>query len=81
LLRAIQIRVYPGEQSGFIAECMDLPVVSQGETIDIALENVRQAHKLAHLKYRNHSDKFWELVGKMVSDLEKYHSALDRLSR
>jgi len=49
MLRAIQIRVFPGEQSGFVAECIDLPVVSQGETIDKALENVRQALEL-HLE-------------------------------
>ena len=49
MLRAIQIRVYPGEQSGFVAECIDLPVVSQGDTIDAALENVRQALEL-HLE-------------------------------
>ena len=49
MLRAIQIRVYPGEQSGFVAECIDLPVVSQGDTIDAALENVRQAIEL-HLE-------------------------------
>lgn len=49
MLRAIQIRVFPGEQSGYVAECIDLPVVSQGETIDAALENVREALEL-HLQ-------------------------------
>jgi predicted RNase H-like HicB family nuclease len=49
MLRAIQIRVFPGEQSGFVAECLDLPVVSHGKTIDEALENVRQAFEL-HLE-------------------------------
>jgi len=49
MLRAIQIRVFPGEQSGFVAECIDLPVVSQGDTIDAALANVRQALEL-HLE-------------------------------
>jgi predicted RNase H-like HicB family nuclease len=49
MLRAIQIRVFPGEQSGFVAECIDLPVVTQGKTIDEALENVRQALEL-HLE-------------------------------
>ncbi len=47
--RAIQIRVFPGEQSGFVAECIDLPVISQGKTIDEALKNVRQALEL-HLE-------------------------------
>ena len=39
----VSIRVFPGEESGSVAECIDLPVVSQGETIDSALENVREA--------------------------------------
>jgi predicted RNase H-like HicB family nuclease len=46
MLRAIQIRVFPGEQSGYVAECIDLPVVSQGDTIDFALKNVREALEL-----------------------------------
>jgi len=46
MLRAVQIRVFPGEQSGLVAECIDLPVVSQGDTIDAALANVRQALEL-----------------------------------
>jgi predicted RNase H-like HicB family nuclease len=44
-----QIRVFPGEESGYIAECIDLPVVSQGQTIDAALANVRKAIEL-HLE-------------------------------
>jgi predicted RNase H-like HicB family nuclease len=46
MLRAIQIRVFPGEQSGYVAECIDLPVVSQGATIDAALINIREALEL-----------------------------------
>jgi predicted RNase H-like HicB family nuclease len=49
MLRAIEIRVFPGEQSGYVAECMDLPVVSQGDTIDSTLENMREAIQL-HLE-------------------------------
>jgi predicted RNase H-like HicB family nuclease len=46
MLRSIQIRVQPGEQSGYVADCMDLPVVSQGATIDEALANIREAIEL-----------------------------------
>jgi predicted RNase H-like HicB family nuclease len=46
VLRSIQIRVQPGEQSGYVADCMDLTVVSQGATIDEAMANVREAIEL-----------------------------------
>ena len=46
MLRSIQIRVQPGEQSGYVADCMDLPVVSQGRTVDEALLNIREAIEL-----------------------------------
>jgi predicted RNase H-like HicB family nuclease len=49
VLRSIHIRVQPGEQSGYVAECVDLPVVSQGATIDEALANIREAIAL-HLE-------------------------------
>ncbi len=46
MLRSIQIRVQPGEQSGYVADCIDLPVVSQGSTIDEVLANIREAIEL-----------------------------------
>ena len=49
MLRSIHIRVQPGEQSGYVADCMDLPVVSQGATIDEAMANIRAAIEL-HLQ-------------------------------
>jgi predicted RNase H-like HicB family nuclease len=49
VLRSIHIRVLPVEQSGYVAECVDLPVVSQGATIDEALANIREAIAL-HLE-------------------------------
>jgi predicted RNase H-like HicB family nuclease len=46
---AIHIQVYPGDEKGYIAECIDLPVVSQGTTVDEALKNIREAIEL-HLQ-------------------------------
>jgi predicted RNase H-like HicB family nuclease len=46
VLRSIQIRVQRGEQSGYVADCIDLPVVSQGSTVDEALANIREAIEL-----------------------------------
>jgi len=39
----IQIILYHGEQSGYVAECVSLPVVTQGETIDETVKNIQEA--------------------------------------
>jgi len=49
MLRAIHIQVYPGDEKRYVAECIDLPVVSQGSTVDDALKNIREAIEL-HLQ-------------------------------
>jgi len=46
--KIIQVRVYKGEKY-YVAECVDLPVVSQGKTLDEAVENIREAISL-HLE-------------------------------
>lgn len=44
----IQVRIYRGDQQ-YVAECLDLPVVTQGKTLDEVTENIREAIGL-HLK-------------------------------
>jgi len=39
----IQAVVSPGEQSGYVAECVNLPVISQGSTLDEVVANLREA--------------------------------------
>lgn len=39
----IQIILYPGEQGGYVAECVNLPVVTQGLTIDETVKNIQEA--------------------------------------
>jgi predicted RNase H-like HicB family nuclease len=39
----IKAQIYPGEESGFVAECIELPVVSQGQTLDEVVKNLREA--------------------------------------
>lgn len=48
----IQIILYPGNESGYVAECINLPVVTQGITIDEAVRNMQEALAL-HLEGEN----------------------------
>ena len=34
LQRTIKAAIRPGEQSGYVAECLEIPVVTQGQTLD-----------------------------------------------
>lgn len=46
--RVIYARIYKGETQ-YVAECLDLTVVTQGKTLDEAAENLREAVSL-HLE-------------------------------
>jgi predicted RNase H-like HicB family nuclease len=48
----IQIILYPGDESGYVAECVNLPVVTQGATIDETVKNIQEAVAL-HLEGEN----------------------------
>jgi predicted RNase H-like HicB family nuclease len=47
----IQVRVFRGEKY-YVAECLDLPVVTQGATLDELMRNVKEAIDL-HLEGEN----------------------------
>ena len=49
LQRTIKAVIRPGEQSGFVAECLEIPVVTQGASLDEVSRNLRQAVAL-HLE-------------------------------
>ncbi len=40
--RTIQVRISRGERQ-FVAECLDLPVITQAATLDELTENIREA--------------------------------------
>jgi predicted RNase H-like HicB family nuclease len=40
--RTIQVRIFRGERK-YIAECLDLPVVTEAESLDELAENIREA--------------------------------------
>jgi predicted RNase H-like HicB family nuclease len=43
LRRTITAVIRPGEQSGYVAECWEIPVVTQGATLDEVTRNLRAA--------------------------------------
>ena len=45
----IQAMIYPGDEGGYVAECLDLAVVTQGKTLDETVRNLREAIQL-HLE-------------------------------
>jgi predicted RNase H-like HicB family nuclease len=49
LQRTIKAVVRPGKQSGYVAECVEIPVVTQGGTLDEVTRNLREAVEL-HLE-------------------------------
>ncbi|OGD33058.1 hypothetical protein A2833_00685 [Candidatus Azambacteria bacterium RIFCSPHIGHO2_01_FULL_44_55] len=58
--KIIQVHIYKGEKY-FIAECVDLPVVTQGRTLDELAENLKEAIAL-QLEGENPAD--FDLVEK-----------------
>ena len=42
----IKAQIYSGEESGFVAECVDLAIVTQGQTLDEVVHNLREAIEL-----------------------------------
>ena len=49
LQHTIKAVIRPGEQSGYVAECLEIPVVTQGKTLDEVASNLREAVEL-HLE-------------------------------
>ena len=45
----IQAVIYPGDESGYVAECLNLAVITQGATLDETVYNLREAIQL-HLE-------------------------------
>jgi predicted RNase H-like HicB family nuclease len=43
LQHTIKAVIRPGEQSGYVAECLEVPVVTQGRTLDEVARNLQEA--------------------------------------
>jgi len=52
LQQTIKAIVRPGDESGFVAECVEIAVVTQGTTLDETIHNLREAVAL-HLEGEN----------------------------
>ncbi len=71
--RIIQVHIYKGDKY-YIAECLDLPVVTQGKTLDELVFNLKEAINL-QLEGENLSD--FDLVAEpsVLANLEIDSSA------
>lgn len=52
LQQTIKSFIRLGEQSGYVAECLEISVVTQGETLDEVVQNLKEAVSL-HLEDEN----------------------------
>ena len=43
LQHTIKAVIRPGEQSGYVAECLEISVVTQGRTLDEVTQNLQEA--------------------------------------
>jgi len=43
LQKTVKAVLRPGDESGYVAECMEIAVVTQGRTIDETISNLREA--------------------------------------
>ena len=46
LQHTIKAVIRSGEQSGYVAECIEVPVVTQGATLDQVIANLKEAVEL-----------------------------------
>jgi predicted RNase H-like HicB family nuclease len=56
--KIIKVRIYKGDKQ-YVSECLDLPVISQGKTLDEAAKNIKEAIAL-HLEGENLED--WDIL-------------------
>lgn len=55
LQQTIKAFIRPGDKSGFVAECVEIAVVTQGKTLDETIQNLKEA-VLLHLEGEKASD-------------------------
>ncbi|MDS3860889.1 type II toxin-antitoxin system HicB family antitoxin [Thermosynechococcaceae cyanobacterium BACA0444] len=55
LQQTVKSFIRPGEQGGYVAECLEVSVVTQGETLDEVVKNLQEALAL-HLEGEDPGD-------------------------
>ena len=55
LQQTVKAVIRPGDEEGFVAECVEIAVVTQGATIDETIQNLREAVAL-HLEGEDPSE-------------------------
>lgn len=55
LQRTIKAVIFEGDKSGYVGSCFDLPVVTQGKTLDEVVYNLKEAIEL-HFEGDNPSE-------------------------
>ena len=66
--KIIQVHIYKGEQY-YVAECIDLPVVTQGKTLDEVASNLKEASTL-HSEGENLTDNDLVPQPTIIANLE-----------
>ena len=56
--KIIQVKIYKGKKY-YVADCIDLPVVTQGKTLDEVVKNIKEAIEL-HLE--GEDLKEWDIL-------------------
>lgn len=46
LIKSIKAVIINGDESGYVAECLEIPVVTQGQTLDEVTNNLKEAVEL-----------------------------------
>ena len=55
LQRTVKAVIRPGDESGFVGECVEIAVVTQGQTVDETIRNLQEAVAL-HLEGEDPAD-------------------------
>ncbi len=73
--RTIQFQIHKGEKY-YVAECIDLPIVTQGETLDALIANIQEAVEL-HLEEDDLENYFIVPNPTIMANMEigEYHYA------
>lgn len=68
LQRTVKAVIYNGDDSGYVGSCFELPVVTQGATLDEVVRNLKEAVEL-HFEGENPAEM--DYVGNLAIIIKK----------